>query len=273
MRLLSKNIRRLELFRSMGMFTQEQGITIVRAITANELIDAYKFVYDIKNGNDHKKVIINNFQALPETATFVIRKFSEIIGVISIVPYTHEFKLPSHNLFGIEELTNKKVVEVTNLAITKECSKINIFMELSKVILSYLLFKGYNYCFIVVNEAQSIFFESVFGFEDFGSDYENNIFCKLLDINNNEEKLYEIDDELGDNFLHDYFYKNNNYELLVIEWDKLANKAFLDINFLYELFVNYSDYIKDCNDGEIVDLKKHWDHKLLEGVLLRMDKK
>lgn len=275
--------RRIDRFRRAGMFGSGSSVTIERATTAEDLIEAYRLVHDVFVQRDYilpqtGGMRIRPVEALPEMATFIARAEGKIVAVMSIVPDTAEFGLPSDKAFQDEldslRAQGRRISEITNLAVDPSYRNGAIFLELTRVILAYGVSMGYDDGFVSISEEHAIFFDSVLGFDPFGerrnygAETEDYVVGMRLNAHEHEAKLRRMDDALGDGaFLHDWFYAKNPYFELAAQWNEAATREFLKPALLGRLFADESRFLERCDESVLAGLRLHWGSWLLDVVV------
>jgi GNAT superfamily N-acetyltransferase len=275
--------RRLDRFRRAGMFTETEGLTIKQASTAEELHEAYALVHDVFVQRGYILPLpggmrIRPYEALPEMATFIAKAENRVVAVMSVVPDTEEFGLPSDKAFGAEidslRAAGRVLCETTNLAVDPNYRNGGVFLELVRCCTAHAAMRGYDDSFISISEGHALFFESILGFEawgdrrNYGDSTVDFVEGKRLDLTCFAEKIARSDAAMGpDAFLCDWFFERNPYLSQVAEWDRLARERFLNPRLLRRLFVEESSFLYRCDDSVIAGLRRRWGDALLDQVL------
>lgn len=266
--------RRVARFRRSGLMDgPPEGVTIVRATSAEDLKAAYSLVHDvylergyIREGQDRIRVRV--FEALPEMATFIAKKDGEIIAVTSLIQDTLDLGLPSDRAFWgeLNELRDSYhlVGEITNLAVRQDFRNSTVFLELTRVCFAHAMELGLNDLFIAISPEHAKFFEGVLLFTEFGgrrnygAEVDDMVVGMRLAIDGLREHAAECDRILGEHaFLERFFYSGNPYTQDVRTWEIQA-RAFLDVELLRELFLHTSGLLFQCSDAELDAIALRW---------------
>lgn len=236
---LNRVKRRINRYINAGLFN-ELDVTIKRAITRDELIQSYKLVHDIFLERGYilekpNKTRIRKFEISTEMATFIAKKENDIIAVLSVVADSKENGLPSDKSFKkeIDQLRETyKTCEITNLVVSPTYRNASIFLELTRIILAQMEYKKYECAFISISEEHQPFFENVLLFEPYGEkrSYSDEkidyVIGMKLDLTVFDDNIKKIDNIVGNNFLSNYFVRDNKYFNVVPNWDIDARKEF-----------------------------------------------
>jgi len=150
--------RRIDRVRRAGLFDQID-VTIDQAKTSEELAQAYKLVHDVYVQRQYileqpDNMRIRQYEAMPDMATFVAKADGKVVAVLSIVPDSPVFGLPSDKAFQAEldDLRNqgRRICEVTNLAIDPSYRNGSIFLELTRVIMAHAMIMGFDDGFVSI---------------------------------------------------------------------------------------------------------------------------
>lgn len=210
-------------------------------------------------------------------ATFVAKAEGRVVAVMSIVPDSQEFGLPSDKAFGAEldslRAQSRRVCEITNLAVDPSYRNGSIFLELTRVILAHGLTMGYTDGFVSISEEHGSFFQTVLGFEPFGDrrnyggDTVDYVIGMRLDGTTFEQRLKEVDQDMGyDSFLQNWFYTHNPYFDVTDLWHQQAMAEFLKPETLFDLFVKESSFLSRCDDVVINGLRRCWGSALYDQI-------
>jgi hypothetical protein len=274
--------RRVARIRRAGMLDESQQLAVHQASTADELAQAYSLVHDVFVYQGYIEpqpgsMRLRAFEALPDMVTLVAKSDDRVVATMSVVPDSADLGLPSDLAFGKEldllRAQNRRLAEVTNLALDPAWRNSGVFFELSRACAAHSLTSGLDDLFISISPGHSIFFETILGFESFGdrrnySDCREDIVQGLrLDLTRFEHRVRRRDALLGNEaFLRHWFFENNpHYQ--AVDWSRqLARRAFLNSRLLRELFVTRSNYLARC-DGEVLEvLRQRWGSDILAAV-------
>jgi len=275
--------KKVALLKRMGMFAEEDTRVLVRrAITGPDLERAYELVHRVfvEKGYIYPElrgIRIRPFEALPEMATFVAECDSQVVGVMSIVPDSPDFGMPSDHAFGPEldtlRLQNRRVCEISNLAVDTAYWRSNVFPELTRACFAQALAWGCDNMFIAISPGHAQFFEEVLQFSHVGDarDYAAGkgdiVEGKCMDLGTIEQRAMAIDRQLGGQaFLHRHYFTNNPYHACVGPWAKIARQAFLEPDTLRALFIERSGLLEHCSPEQRDGLCRRWGALLFEAV-------
>ncbi|MHC4996511.1 MAG: GNAT family N-acetyltransferase [Planctomycetota bacterium] len=198
-----------------------------------DLRAAYRLVHDtyVSKGyiSEHDVGMrLRVFEAMIETATFVAKHEGRVIGVMSLVPDSHDLGLPSESVYTQElgdlRLQDRWVGEVTNLAVDPRYRQSDVFFKLSQCMVAHAINIGLDDLFVSISPGHATFFEMFLCFEPWGArrDYGQTtvdwVEGKRLDLHASEAMAIQRDLDFGKYaFLHDWFFAENPH-LRVQEW-------------------------------------------------------
>ena len=278
-----KLIRKVILFKKMGMFGQGGDIRVRRAVSLEDLAAAYQLVHDafVEKGYISPRpggIRVRKFETLPEMATFIAEVGRRVVAVMSIVPDSVEFGLPSNEAFS-EELDSlrrmgRSVCEITNLAVANEFRRSNAFPELTRACYAQALAWDCDDIFIAISPGHSAFFEEILRFDHFGDSRSYSaekmdiVEGKRMDLRTIEDRWHQADQELGEAaFICDYYCQHNRYHEYVRVWTAIARRAFMDPTLLRPLFVERTGFLTRCSSGDQEAIRGRWGDSLFEEVL------
>jgi ribosomal protein S18 acetylase RimI-like enzyme len=170
--------RRMLLLRKSGLFGKlPKGVTIERAVTFEELNEAYHLVHDVfvEQGYITPQpggVRNRSVDLLPSTVTFIAKLNGKIIGVISIAIDDLFIGLPSDGEFKAElDLLRAKggvVCEVTNQAVAPDFRRTAVTTELMRYCVTYALYVKCTDLIATVSPKHATFYKFL-GFEGVGN--------------------------------------------------------------------------------------------------------
>ena len=279
----TKLAKKVALLKRMGMFAEgDTSVIVRRAIAGHELERAYELVYQVfvEKGYidpEMKGIRIRPFEALPEMATFVAETDGQVVGVMSIVPDSSDFGLPSDQAFdaelGVLRRQGHRVAEVTNLAIATEYRRSSVFTELARAIHAHAVAMDYDDIFIAISPGHVGFFRDILQFDNWGDarDYsagkEDVVVGMRWNMRTLEDRFLQADAVLNDEaFLADHFYRNNACHGLVRAWAALAKRSLLDPAALCRLFTERTDLLEHCSPEQLDGLRRRWGAPVFEAV-------
>ncbi|MBI1370214.1 MAG: hypothetical protein GC162_16380 [Planctomycetes bacterium] len=275
--------RRVMLFKRAGMVEPaDNNITIKRAVTCDELKAAYKLVHDVfvmqnyilpQSGGMRLRI----FEALPEMATFIAKVGDRVVGVMSVVPDSDELGLPSDRSFGVElnelRARNRRIGEVTNLAVASEYCKSAVLLELSRCICAHAVNVGLDDLFIAISPGHSGFFEAVLQFDpcgaerNYGGSTVDMVEGKRLDVTAIGQRAAAADEVLGEHaFLYDWFVANNPYLQNAGHVAAWHEKFFRRADVLEQLFGVGGELLAQCSPNHLQVLRARWGEAVFQRV-------
>ena len=275
--------RRVKLFKRAGMINDTGEIRVDRAVTHDELAEAYGLVHSVFVDQGYirpqrGRMRVRAFEALPEMATFVAKAEDDrIVGVMSLLPDSDDLGVPSDKVFA-EELDKLRMQgrlfgEITNLAVASDYRKSNVFLELTRYLYSHSANIGLDDLFIAISPGHAAFFEEILSFHPWGKcrDYGDTVVDlvegKRLDLTTFESRMKEADELLGEQaFLHPWYFTNNrHFHEAALAAEKAADQ-FLDVRLLRNLFCHVSGLLHRCTLNELQSLRKRWGHELFAQI-------
>jgi len=278
-----KLAKKVALLKRMGMSAEgDTSVIVRRAITGHELERAYELVHQVfvEKGYIHpemKGIRIRPFEALPEMATFVAQTEGEVVGVMSIVPDSPDFGLPSDHAFAAEldafRLRGRRVCEISNLAVDPAYWRSNVFPELTRACFAHALAWGCDDMFIAISPGHAQFFEDVLQFShagdarNYAAGKDDIVEGKCMDLRTIERRAMDVDRQLGDQaFLHRHYFTNNPYHACVGPWARIARQAFLKPETLRALFIERTGLLEHCSPEQRDGLCHRWGTLVFDAV-------
>jgi len=271
--------RRMKLYERIGFFQPlPDYVTISRASSATELLEAYRLVYALflQEGYISKNkmgVRMRVFEAMPETATFVAKVDGEIVGVTSIVIDSPLVGLPGEKAFkneiGALRRNNRLFCEGTNWVILPDYRQTNIMSNLMRCCYAYAVSKHCQDMFAVVSPKHDAYYELI-RFQRVGSvrNSSPDIIDPVVLERNNLDNFYdrltnlELENDSDDAVLRDFYLVNNPYHDVMEEWTVQAETNFYNPDFLRELFVDATHFLDHCNPRDLALIQKRWGNSL-----------
>ena len=250
------------------------GVTVSRALTAEDLRAAYALVHDVFVAQGFIRpsdcgMRIRPFEALPEMATFVAKADGRVVAVLSVVEDTDELGLPSDQSF-LPELdalrqNGRRVCEITNLAVHPDYRKTPVFFDLTRCCFAHAIVAGYDDLFIAISPEHAVFFEDVLLFVPHGErrSYSAKILDivegKRLDLVGIQEYALRTDRLLGDDaFLEQFFFTGNPYHQRMGSWISAAQELLGDPGLLLRLFIHEGNLLPHCTLRQLRAILKRW---------------
>jgi hypothetical protein len=246
----SRNKRRIVLLRRMGLFTspEDQGFTIKRAFSINELKNAYSIVHDIFVEQGFIRPYANGMRIRPfelskHIATFIAcAEGDNVHGVLSLVQDTKTLGLPSDGAFysEIEQLRkqNRRIAEVTNQAIVQNNRSTCMTTQLMQTIVAQAMHKKNTDIIIAITPSELPFYKELLTFDCISNikSYSKQINDPVILMRVNIEQIPEVNNlaNEGQIFALNYLIADNPYISKVGSWEEEAKFVF-DASFFKEL--------------------------------------
>jgi GNAT superfamily N-acetyltransferase len=266
--------RRLALLKRMGLFSDKISVRITRAMSVESLCEAYRLVHDVFV--EEKYILpqrgglrVRPFEALPDTATFVAELDGQVVGVQSLVVDSPELGLPSDEAFK-EELDalrgpGRVLCEASNEAVVEAFRRTPVSTELMRCLFAQAMAVGCNELITTVSPGHAKFyellgFEKISGVRSYSQELEDPVVVMRMCMDGLASRVANIRDENGDDeaFLKRYYLDENPYHQFVGPWSAMAQKAFLDPQDLYYLFVDRSGLLGECTPTQIEGIRRGW---------------
>lgn len=272
---LNGKSRRMKLLERRGCFgSLPPEICISRAITFEDLRDAYRSVHDsyVEKGYilPHPCGIrIRPFEAIPETATFVAKVDERIVGVTSVVTDSPDLGVPADKVFRNEidklRYVGDKVSEGTNWVIDPEYRSTSVMPELLRACFAHSVAAGCHGMLAIVSPNHRPFYEILL-FENIGSERSSSSKIDdpvILQLNNHkiafkQWKALEPGEKNDIAVVTNSFIRDNPYFEKVGLWSALAKSSFSDPTFLRRLFVDTSNFLNDCESHDLKIIRQRW---------------
>jgi len=274
----------MAMLRRMGLFGNDtQGADILRATTLEDLAKAYQLVHDVfvEQGYIHPEetgIRIRPFEALPETATFIAKTASAVVGVTTVVVDSPDLGLPTDKAFRTEvdalRAEGRRVCEGTNWLVAASHRNTAVMTELMRCSFAHALAAGCTDYLGTVSPKHARFYK-LLGFEQLGDvrsyskDIEDPVVLVRLDMAGLDKRFEGVTAGDGDveSFLKGYYIDNNPYHRHVEAWQSLSDRLFADPTLLRVLFVVDSGFLPRCRPGELKAIGQRWGKQLLGRVL------
>jgi N-acyl amino acid synthase FeeM len=277
--------RRMKLLERMGCFAAlPTGVTISRAITPEDLDDAYRLVHDsfVEAGYiqpTHTGMRIRIFETMPQTATFIARSGNNIIGVTSVVIDSPDLGLPSDEAFRqeinkIRRSGGRKICEGTNWFIDPEYRKTSVMTDLMRCCFAHAVFCGCTDMVADVSPTHKSFYE-IMAFDTIGtqrsssSEVEDPVVLVNLPITETVQAVSQLqtEDDFDLAYVKVFYIDDNPYYDQVGGWTQQAEAAFMTPEFLRDLFVERSSFIDHCSARDLNLLCHCWGEDLFLDVM------
>ncbi len=277
---IQRENRRLALLKRAGLFGDKMnGARLTRACTLTDLRQAYRLVYEtfldagyIAPSNFRMR--IRTFEACGETATFVARTDSEVVGVQSLVLDSPDLGLPADLAFGpeLDALRSKglKLSEATNEAVTPAFRRTAVMTELMRCFAAQALLSECDLSLTAVSPNHRGFYELI-GFRQiapersYSDDVDDPVVLLCYDMQNLREKASGLTS--CQNFVRDYLSFKSPIVAKAQPWQLKAVQCFHNANFLRSLCVEESNLLEDCTDLELAALRDRWGEDLFAEVI------
>lgn len=275
--------RRMALLKRAGLFgSNTSGADITRATSLKDLLEAYKLVHDEFVAMGYIKprpsgLRVRSYEALPETATFVAKVGDRVVGVQSIVVDSPDMGLPSDEAFHTEleglRANGRRVCECTNEAIASDYRKSAVTTELMRCCFAHALSVGCNELITTVSPGHARFY-NLLGFgqvspiRSYSQEMNDPVVVVSMNIDGLEARFAEVNSTDGNDeaFIKGYYIDDNPYHSYVRAWTEMAGRVFRDPELLWELFVNRTALLAQCDCREIEAIRRRWG-KAFAGVI------
>ncbi len=275
----SRGGRKLALLKRAGLFCEGTGgARIGRAATLEDLRKAYRLVHDVYLGTGYihpepAGMRIRIFETSSNTATFVAKANGQVVGVLSIVGDSPESGLPSDSAFKPEldalRAKKKRLCEATNQAVAEAYRKSAVPTELMRCAVAHMTNAGYDEAIATVSPSHNGFYE-LLGFREIGGQrsYSGKIHDPVvaLSMDVNQYRRPPMGTGEVERFIHSFLAAENHYLVYVNEWDKHAQRQFLNVDLLQQLFVRERNFIEECSPAELQVLHRRWGRELFSAV-------
>lgn len=267
----SANQRRFAMLKRSGIFSGDlKGCCVQRACSAEDLASAYRLVHEVFVAQGFMKpepaeMRMRIYETLTDTATFIAKHNGSVVAVLSIVGDTPALGLPSDSAFKAElderRAAGFRLFEITNQAVAEEYRRSAIATELMRCAVAHALHVGYD-CGIATVSPSHRGFYSMIGFEEIGSErsYSEKVYDPVIalsmDLDPYREQAKGNDALL--NFVHHELTAGNRYCPQIAAWCREARQAFLNAEFLVNLFVARRNFLAECTVEQSTFLQAHW---------------
>ena len=251
-----------------------------RAITTEDLSRAYQLVDAAgQSGNGWRRVTPapeTVHRALPETAVFVAECAGKVVGVMALVPDTHDLGLPGDEAFPRELHLLREMgggaAEITHAALAPHGPALAVLAQLLQAVFAQAAYDKRKEVFVAVSAHYDRLFEEVLQFDRWEMQASDRpaterFYGKRLGLSGLSQRLAEMDRDLGpEAFLHTFFFGSNVYHNYVAPWSVMAAGTFRDTESLRHLFVRESGLIERLTVGEREGLQNRWGALAFEAV-------
>jgi len=278
----------MALLKRAGLFSNDtQASTIVRATTVEDLLEAYKLTHNVfvEQGYIHADVTgirIRTFEALAETATFVAKGLTGIVGVTSVAVDSEDMGLPTDKSFK-EELDSLRsrgriICEGTNWLVAPSHRSSAVMSELMRCSFAHAVNIGCTDFVGTVSPGHARFY-NLLGFETMGpqrsySDkIDDQVVLVRLDLLGLGERFKDVkpDDDGVEGFLKKYYITDNPYHRYISTWKILSDRLFGDPDKLREMFVDIGNFLPRCDAKSLEAVASRWGEEMLSNVWPEMD--
>lgn len=159
----------------------------------------------------------------------------------------------------------RRLVEITNLALAEEVRNTSVFMELARCITAHVINQAWDDAFVAISPHHALFFENILRFEPWGKrrassvargDFVQGAHC---DVRRFEAEIREIDRVLGERaFLHAWFFTDNPYFAMTKHSAMFAKRRALREDTLRVLLGVPDDLLQRFSAREITAVGEHW---------------
>jgi hypothetical protein len=236
------SLHRLNLLRRLGLLDNVRGLDFQRAVSYENLKEAYSLNYRIFLMNKYLAphflgMRIREWELSPATATFTARHDNKAVGVISLVHPIPGLGLPSEQLFPdeIHELKQHSgyCIEACNGATDEFHRDMSITIEFFRCLIAYCWNYHIDHFVGITNKNHKTFYEFVYMFQigeekSYSKEFNDPVVLMCLDCNRLYDYLSspESDNGTADSYLRDYLLFKNPYIALAAGWEKKARAAF-----------------------------------------------
>ena len=258
------------------------GATVARAITAEDLLLAYRFVHDVTAGQglvepSPRGLRMNHYQAVPEMAVFLVRAGADVLAVQGAIPDSTDLGLPSDRPFFIEIDQRRRdgrfLCEATMPACSVMFQKSIMPDELMRCSVAYANMIGCDELVTAVepwqaNQYAGMGFKTISPVREFSSDVPFPAVLMGLDLDALRNPAGLSCRCKGPELagLRGHFVSDNPYRRHVTQWAVLADEAFDDPDFLQEMFVLRSDVLADCDDAQLAAIRRRWGKRAFDAI-------
>lgn len=219
------------------------GITIKRASSYDEILDALKLVYTnyVSAGyiqENHYGLRIRPWDAVPETSDFIALKEGRVVSTIGCVYDSAKIGLPSEKTFPDETAMSRnegKTCEFTNLAIVNEYKDNGVSGELMRACFAQAHFKKCDFVMAIVSPEHRDFykinmFKEVGSMRKYHGTIDDKVIAMRLDLREIQQRARAKELTEKEAFLDKYWYKTNRYFAdnfsQLSAWEEEAKKVF-----------------------------------------------
>lgn len=252
-------MRHLNLLRKGGLFQpQPEELVSARANNTADLKKAYHLVYETFLEQkfilpNTAEIRIRPWELTPETATFVSRTATDVVGVFSSIIDTDDLGLPSDKSFRLEldklRAEDSVLCEMSNQAVAPKYRHTSVSTELMQCVFAEAWHNDVTDLLCAISPKQINFF-TLMGFEQVGDikSYSDVVFdpvalMRLCDIQN--RWTYEDLNSGGFNtFWKRFFITENPYMAVTPLWNDMARAYFANPENISSLIAGCEDQIE-----------------------------
>ena len=255
-----------------------QGAEIHRATSLEDLRQAFRLVHDayVEAGYitpNPGGMRLRSFEAVAETAMFVAKKGSEVVGALGLVLDSLDLGLPSDRSFRAEldQLRAKgmKLAEGTNQAVLPAFRKTAVTTELIRCGVAQGVAQGCDGILVTVSPSHSRFYEMLefrraSGIRSYSRGFNDPVVVMCLDTRAGRQQDPASDPCAG--FARDFLFFDNPFNRKVKAWQPAASQSFYDAKLLRELFVVATGAIGALTAAEREAVGRRWGADLFAEV-------
>jgi len=278
-----KRGRRMALLRRAGLFgVDTEGAVIRRAVTAGDLVGAYRLVHEafLERGYIRPmpgELRIRPFEALPSMATFVADADGEIVGVQGLAVDDPDLGLPSDGAFKAEidalRRGGRLVCEATNQAVAPAYRKSAVATELMRAMFAHALLAGCDELITTVSPGHARFFE-LLGFEkaspvrSYSAELDDPTILMRVNVAQLLEWVEAADDrsDAAALFIKVRCVDGNPYREQVADWAEEAETLFGRPWDLRDLFAERSGLLDRVSDEARTVIRARWGAEVFDDV-------
>jgi len=275
--------RRLKLLKRSGMFGQlPPDVSVTRAVTTNELAEAYELVHDVFVERGYiqptaGRIRVRTYEALPTLATFVAKAGGRVVGVQSLAADDPDLGLPSDLSFRAEidqmRAGGALVCEAINQAIAPDYRRTAVPTELMRALYAQGVRDHCDRLVTTISPGHVKFYE-LLGFRQisetrsYSPDIEDPVVVMLIDMNALLRRMETTvpGDGTFEGWFKEYYVTTSPYPQRVDGWASWAGAVFQDPAALRELFVDRSGLLAHCTQEQREVLRKRWGEEVFTAV-------
>ncbi|MBW1795988.1 MAG: hypothetical protein JRJ38_16460 [Deltaproteobacteria bacterium] len=241
---------------------------IKTAETRDELEQAFSLVYREYLRSDYitkpngSRICATIYHVLPETAVFTCTFFHTVVGTFTYILDGKLFGLPMDALYHKElnalRDANRRLVEISSLAISRENRGRNVFMQLFRAVYWYAIFRNVNDLCIMVNPKHVEFYKTICLFEDLGPEkYYPKVGAPAvalrLDLDEFESNLRREYDAFDfDCDLYSFFFRETHTPMAKCNGKHhLEKRRILDANTVKYFFIEKTNVLENATPHQM----------------------